>query len=86
MMTYRPIVRLLRAAGISALLLVVLSITAAAQTNKGEIVGTVKDANGAVVPGASVTVTKVDTGAERKVTSGDAGEYTLRCWISAPIK
>jgi hypothetical protein len=75
MTTYRPIVRLLRAAGIAAFLLVLLSITAAAQTNKGEIVGTVKDANGAVVPGASVTITKVDTGAERKVTSGDAGDY-----------
>jgi len=35
----------------------------------------VKDANGAVVPGASVTITKVDTGTERKVTSGDEGEY-----------
>ena len=76
MMSYRPIVRLLSAAGISAFLLVILSITATAQTNKGEIVGTVKDANGAVVPGASVTITKVDTGTERKVTSGDGGEYS----------
>jgi hypothetical protein len=75
MTTYRPIVRLLRAAGISAFLLVILANTTAAQTNKGEIAGTVKDANGAVVPGASVTITKVDTSAERKVTSGDAGEY-----------
>jgi hypothetical protein len=75
MTTYRPIVRLLRAASVSALLLTFLSIPATAQTNKAEIVGTVKDANGAVVPGASVTITKVDTGTERKVTSGDAGEY-----------
>jgi len=75
MTTYRPIVRLLRAATVSAFLLTFLSIPAAAQTNKAEIVGTVKDANGAVVPGASVTITKVDTGTERKVTSGDAGEY-----------
>jgi hypothetical protein len=75
MTTYQPIVRLLRAAGVSAFLLAILFIPAAAQTNKGEIVGTVKDANGAVVPGANVTITKVDTGTERKVTSGDAGEY-----------
>jgi len=75
MTTYRPIVRLLKAASVSAFLLTFLSIPATAQTNKAEIVGTVKDANGAVVPGASVTITKVDTGTERKVTSGDAGEY-----------
>ena len=75
MTTYRPIVRLLKAATVSAFLLTFLSIPATAQTNKAEIVGTVKDANGAVVPGASVTITKVDTGTERKVTSGDEGEY-----------
>ena len=75
MTTYRPIVRLLKAATMSAFLLTFLSIPATAQTNKAEIVGTVKDANGALVPGASVTITKVDTGTERKVTSGDAGEY-----------
>jgi hypothetical protein len=76
MATYWPIVRLLRAAGVTVFLLALLSIPAPAQTNKGDIVGTVKDANGAVVPGATVVITKVDTGAERQVTSGDNGEYS----------
>jgi len=73
----RAIARLLRAAGVSIFLLASLSITASAQTNKAEIVGTVKDTGGAVIQGATVTVTKIDTAAERTVTSGDGGEYNV---------
>jgi len=46
-----------------------------AQTNKATIVGTVTDASGAVVPGATVKVTKVDTNATREVTTSDSGTY-----------
>src|SRR5215831_13401907 len=77
MIINRRIVRLLHAAGVSAFLLVVFVTPAAAQTNKAEIVGTVRDTGGAVVQGATVTVTKVDTGAARTVTSGDGGEYSV---------
>ena len=73
----RRIVRLLKALGVSVFLVAVLGIPAAAQTNKAEIVGTVKDTGGAVVQGATVTVTKVDTGVSRTVTTGDAGEYSV---------
>jgi hypothetical protein len=76
MKTYRPIVRLLTNAGLSALLLLVLSASALSQSNKADIVGTVKDTGGAVVPDATVTITRVDTGAERTVKSSDSGEYS----------
>jgi hypothetical protein len=61
----------------AALLLFFLSFigVANAQSNKADILGTVKDANGSVVPGATVTITKTDTGAERVVSTNDQGEY-----------
>src|SRR5262245_6467655 len=49
---------------------------AAAQAVTGTILGTVTDATGAVMAGAKVTVTNVDTGLSRSVTSDSAGEYT----------
>ena len=47
-----------------------------AQTFRGTVLGTVTDASGAVVSGASVKVHNVDTGLERTTqTSGD-GSYS----------
>src|SRR5215831_2027206 len=56
-------------------LLGIWAVAALAQSNKADIVGTITDSNGAAVPGATVTITKIDTNATRVVTSGDAGEY-----------
>jgi hypothetical protein len=47
-----------------------------AQTN-GEIRGSVKDPSGAVLPGASITATFVDTGAARTATTGADGEFDI---------
>jgi hypothetical protein len=48
-----------------------------AQTSgNGNIVGTITDTAGAVVPGATVTVTNVDTGVSRTLTTDGAGLYT----------
>ena len=50
---------------------------AAAQEVTGTIVGTVKDKSGAVVPGATVTVTNTDTKEViRTLKASDRGEYT----------
>src|SRR5947209_13105209 len=50
---------------------------ATAQSNKGTIVGTVTDPNGAVVKGAKVTATNVATNKTGEATTGDSGTYTI---------
>ena len=47
-----------------------------AQVAAGEITGVVKDQAGAAVPGATVTVTNVDTNRQRIVVSSGEGVYT----------
>ena len=49
----------------------------AAQTVTGTIVGTVLDAQGAVVPNASISAKNLDTGAERTAVSETSGEFTI---------
>src|SRR5437867_3902075 len=49
-----------------------------AQTLDTGILGTVTDPNGAVVPGASVTISESATGLVRTVTTGPEGGYELR--------
>ncbi|HEU4712067.1 MAG TPA: TonB-dependent receptor [Pyrinomonadaceae bacterium] len=48
-----------------------------AQTLRATVRGTIYDPNRAVIPGASITVTNVDTKESRTVTSGDNGEYAV---------
>src|SRR5580704_7266936 len=47
----------------------------AQNTNSGDIRGTVTDATGAVIPGATVTLLNVDTGVAKTVTTNQAGLY-----------
>src|SRR5262245_3720720 len=58
-----------------AMLLALASIALAQGT--GEITGTITDTTGGVVPGASVSVTNVATGAARHVISNEAGVYSV---------
>jgi hypothetical protein len=58
---------------VAAVLVVVPSLKA--QTSLGRILGTVTDASGAVVPGATVTVKNTATGVSREVKSSNAGEF-----------
>src|SRR5690349_8657044 len=56
---------------------VVFSITAAAQTETGQVIGKVTDSQGAVIPGASVRIKSVNTGAERTATANQEGLYIV---------
>jgi len=42
-----------------------------------QILGIVEDVSGAVIPGVTVTVTYVTTGQQRKVVTGDSGNYVI---------
>src|SRR3989338_1570676 len=58
------------------LTLVVTAVpTLLAQLPTGTILGQVKDASGAVVPMATVTVVNVETGQARTITTGNDGSY-----------
>ena len=46
-----------------------------AQTNTGEIEGTVRDALGGAAPGAAVTIAQVASGLKRERTSDPAGRF-----------
>lgn len=52
-----------------------------AQKDTGNIVGTVRDASGAIVTGATVTVRDVERGTSFVTSSNDAGEY-----LAGPLK
>jgi hypothetical protein len=60
-----------------ALLGLVLSGTARAQTTTADIVGRVSDSSGAVLPGVSVTVENEATRATRTQTTTDTGDYVF---------
>jgi hypothetical protein len=61
----------------SLLLMLALAPGALGQGITGSITGTVTDATGAIVAGATVTVRNVDTNATRTVTTTDIGSYTV---------
>jgi len=64
-------------------LLVGLSVVASAQEVTGTILGTVKDATGAAVQGATVTVTDADKNVVvRTVTTNDSGDYSVPNLVS----
>jgi len=48
---------------------------AQSQAASGQIVGTVTDPNGAVVPGAKITVTNLGTGLVRELVTTEVGQY-----------
>lgn len=54
-----------------------ISLTIIGQTNKGGISGTVTDTNGAVVPGAKVTITNEATKQSIVVNSSSSGAYIV---------
>jgi carboxypeptidase family protein len=67
----------LAAALFLALLLLTTGISAFAQSNKGSIVGTVRDLNEALVANAKIKVTSVKTGEVRETDTNDEGTFTV---------
>ncbi len=80
----------MRASAVAVVLFALLlaAMPAQAQITRGAILGTVRDTTGAVVPGATVTVTNADTNVVRtgvtdaqgfyRVAALDQGRYTVR--------
>src|SRR5208282_925945 len=62
--------------GISLALLLAVA-PAFGQAEAGSISGTVKDASGAVIVGATVRTKSLATGAERTTTTGSIGQYKI---------
>ncbi len=60
-----------------ALALAAAAIPALAQSPTGSITGNVVDGTGAGLPGATVTVANVDTGATKSAPSGASGNFTF---------
>src|ERR1035437_10119256 len=60
-----------------ALILLSVAISVSAQVSTGIILGVAKDTSGASVPGATITITNVDTNATRTIVTGDDGAYRV---------
>jgi hypothetical protein len=60
---------------LAVLLTCLLALTAFGQTTTGSLTGTVTDPSGAVVAGATLTLVKPETGAERTTTSNTEGRF-----------
>src|SRR5258706_11578008 len=59
------------------LCVVVASLAAFAQSDRGTVTGTVSDASGAVIPGVSIVATNVETAARYETVTTETGNYTL---------
>ena len=60
-----------------AMCVAMVPLGAAAQSTFATLTGTITDQSGAVVPGATVSIVRVTTGAERSAVTGDTGEFQL---------
>src|SRR5262249_53616262 len=63
-----------------------LTSTGLAQSDRGTIIGTVTDPNGAFVAGETVTITSLDSADVRVVQTRDDGTYTVPELKAAPYK
>ena len=66
-----------RLLGVIALCFLLFPALVTAQSVSGELVGTIYDATGAIVAGASVAATNVGTGVQSSAVSSSAGQYRL---------
>ena len=69
--------RALLGLSVSLSLILLLSLPASGQLIQGSIDGTVTDTTGAVIPGASVSLSNEATGEARETSTGAAGNYSF---------
>jgi hypothetical protein len=65
------------AAGFAAVILLLCSLSAAAQLSTASVNGTIRDPAGAVIPGATVILHNVDTNVDHQVVSNGTGAYAI---------
>jgi hypothetical protein len=70
-------IRLVLAIVVGAAMMLLSPPLTFAQTVTGTIVGTVLDAQGAVIPNATISARNSETGLERLAMSGSSGEFTI---------
>src|SRR5688572_31763649 len=63
--------------GIFFLLCLTTASFGQSNVSSGDVKGTLRDAQGAVIVGAQITVTHIETGAVRTATSNEEGQYLL---------
>ncbi len=66
---------MVRTVGLLFALVLLMAAPGFAQTTQGSILGLVKDSSGAVIPGATITLTNTDEGTVRTATSSATGLY-----------
>jgi len=62
---------------VAVILFLAAPVILRAQVETGKIVGAVKDPSGAVIAGATVTVTAIETNVVKKITTNSDGEYVV---------
>lgn len=73
--------------GIFTVFLLILSVSfTTAQEFRGSITGTVNDPNGAIIPGATVTLTNTETNIAATASTNDSGVYTFPLLLPGKYK
>src|ERR1700691_6485434 len=67
----------LRKAGLLTTLLLILAGSASAQVSTASVNGVIRDPKGAVIPGATIVLSAVDTSVQRTSVSNGSGEYVF---------
>src|SRR5262245_23815671 len=69
--------KLCRTQCVVVLALALLSAAAFGQSFRGTILGTVRDTTGAILPGATITVTNVGTNVSRTAVTNETGDFVI---------
>ena len=73
----------LRFVGTFGLFFVLICMQGKAQTTQGSVFGTVRDASGAAISGATATLTNLDEGVSRTATTNSTGNYVFLDAVAA---